>query len=89
MEMIVWLLAGAVVGWVSFTFFKYSEGRGMFVSLVIGATGALIGGHLLAPAVGAAAAVAGTFSAAAFFVALASAGALLFVGDRIHDRFGV
>jgi uncharacterized membrane protein YeaQ/YmgE (transglycosylase-associated protein family) len=89
MDMTLWMLCGAALGWVSFARFKFSEGRGLFVSLVVGASGALIGGRLLAPLLGVSAAVPGGFSIAALLFALAAAAALLLVGDKVYERFGV
>jgi uncharacterized membrane protein YeaQ/YmgE (transglycosylase-associated protein family) len=88
MNMIVWGVAGALLGWASFTYLSYSEGRGMVASLIVGAVGGLMGGHLLAPIMGAAATVPDSFSLLALIVALGSAAALLFVGGKIHERFG-
>ena len=88
MNMIVWGVAGALLGWVTFTYLNYSEGRGMVLSLVVGAVGGIVGGHLLAPIMGAAATIPDSFSVLALMVALGSAAALLFVGDKIHERFG-
>jgi len=89
MNMMVWMLAGGVIGWASFAYLKFSEGRGMMVSVVIGATGGLVGGKLLAPMLGFSAAVPGDFSAAALLLAFMAAAGLLFIGDRIYARYGV
>jgi len=89
MNIMIWIVAGAAAGWASFAYLKFSEGRGMVISLIVGAAGGMIGGKLLAPMLGATASAAGDFSAMALLVALATAAALLFVGDRIHERFGV
>jgi uncharacterized membrane protein YeaQ/YmgE (transglycosylase-associated protein family) len=59
------------------------------VSVVIGATGGLVGGKLLAPMFGVSAAVPWDFSAAALLLAFIAAAGLLFIGDRIYARFGV
>lgn len=89
MDMIIWMLAGAVVGWVSFKYFKLGEGRGMMLSVVIGMAGGLIGGKALAPMFGVSAAVPGGFSSAVLLLALASAAGLLFIGEKVYERFGV
>jgi uncharacterized membrane protein YeaQ/YmgE (transglycosylase-associated protein family) len=88
MNLIIWILAGGVIGWASFAFLKFSEGRGMVVSIVVGATGGVVGGKLLAPMLGFSAAAPEGFSAAALLLALMAAAGLLFIGDRIHARFG-
>ena len=88
MDMMIWILAGAVIGWASFAYLKFSEGRGMPASVGIGATGGLVGGKLLAPMLGFSAATPGDFSAAALLLAFMAAAGLLFIGDRIHARYG-
>ncbi len=87
MDMMIWILAGAVIGWASFAYLKFSEGRGMLASVGIGATGGLVGGKLLAPMLGFSAAP-GDFSPAALLLAFMAAAGLLFIGDRIHARYG-
>jgi uncharacterized membrane protein YeaQ/YmgE (transglycosylase-associated protein family) len=89
MSMMIWILAGAAIGWASFAYLKFSEGRGMMLSIVIGASGGFVGGKLLAPMFGFSAAVPGDFSVAALLLAFMAAGGLLFIGDRIYARFGV
>jgi uncharacterized membrane protein YeaQ/YmgE (transglycosylase-associated protein family) len=89
MNMIVWGVGGALLGWMSFTYLNYSEGRGMILSLIVGAVGGIVGGHLLAPIMGVTATIPDTFSVVALVIALGSAAALLFLGEQIHERFGV
>ena len=88
MNMMIWILAGAVIGWASFAYLKFSEGRGMPASVGIGATGGFVGGKLLAPLLGFSAAPPGDFSAAALLLAFMAAAGLLFIGDQIHARYG-
>jgi uncharacterized membrane protein YeaQ/YmgE (transglycosylase-associated protein family) len=89
MNLIIWMLAGAVIGWASFAYLRFSEGRGMMVSVVIGAAGGVAGGKLLAPMLGFSGAVPGDFSPAALLLAFMAAGGLLLIGDRIYARYGV
>jgi len=58
MDIIVWLLTGGVVGWAGYSFLGFNEERGMKVSIVIGAAGALVGGKMIAPMFAAAVAAA-------------------------------
>jgi hypothetical protein len=59
------------------------------LSLFIGAAGGLLGGKALAPMLGLSAAVPGAFSAAALMLAVAAAAAVLFIGDKVYERFGI
>jgi uncharacterized membrane protein YeaQ/YmgE (transglycosylase-associated protein family) len=88
MDIIVWLLTGGAVGWASYSFLGFNEERGMKVSVVIGAVGALVGGKMIAPMFSAAA-VPGDFSASGLFVAAAAAAALLALGNLVHNRWGL
>lgn len=89
MELVLWLVAGAVLGWVAITYFGLNQDRGTIVSIVIGAAGGAVGGKLVAPMFVAGAAVPGEFSLAALIVVLASSAACLAVGNLVHKRYGV
>jgi len=89
MQTVIWMLAGAIAGWVAFKHFNLSEGRGLMLSLLIGGAGGLLGGKALAPMLGLSAAVPGAFSAAALMLAVAAAAAVLFIGDKVYEKFGV
>ena len=88
-NIILWIIAGGVAGWIGFSFVKLNEQRGLMISIVIGMFGGFIGGKHLAPMLGAAPAVnPGDFSPFPLFVALASAAAVLVISSMIHKRFG-
>jgi uncharacterized membrane protein YeaQ/YmgE (transglycosylase-associated protein family) len=89
MNIVMWVLAGGIVGWAAFNFLKFNEGRGMVISVLIGAAGGFVGGKLIAPMFLDAAAVPAAFSMPALFFAAAVAAGFLFVGNLVHDRWGV
>ena len=89
MNIVMWMLAGGIIGWVGFAYLGFNEMRGVSVSTVIGMVGGLLGGKVLAPMFGAAAAVPGDFSMMALMVALAGAAACLAAASMVYDRFGV
>ncbi|MFY9317887.1 MAG: hypothetical protein WAO95_20290 [Burkholderiales bacterium] len=89
MNIIMWILAGGILGWVGYSYFGFNEGRSMIVSSVIGAIGGVVGGTMIAPMFTAAAAVPGDFSTSALFFAVAVAAAFLFAGNLVHDRWRV
>ena len=89
MNIVMWMLAGGIVGWIGFSYLRFNEERGLMVSAIIGAIGGLVGGKLIEPMFMDAQAVAGAFSTSGLvFAALAAAG-LLAVGNLVHNKWGV
>ena len=89
MELVLWIAAGAALGWLAIAKLGFNEQRGTLISLVIGAAGGVLGGKMVAPMLGFGAAVPGEFSMAVMFVVLATAGACLALGNIVSNRFGV
>ena len=89
MELVLWIAAGAALGWLAITKMGWNEERGMIVSMIIGVAGGVLGGKLVAPMFGAVAAIPGEFSMAGFLVVMTSAVACLVLGNLVHSRFGV
>jgi uncharacterized membrane protein YeaQ/YmgE (transglycosylase-associated protein family) len=89
MNIAMWVLAGGILGWVGFQFLGVNSGRGLIVSVIIGAVGGFFGGKIVAPMFTTAAAVPADFSSAALVFAALVAAAFLFAGNLIHDRWGV
>lgn len=89
MNIAMWVLAGGILGWVGYKFLDVNGGRGMIVSIVIGAAGGFFGGSIIAPMFTSPAAVPADFSASALFFAAVVAAAFLFAGNFVHDRWGV
>ena len=89
MNIIMWMVAGAAIGWAAYAVLHFNEDRGMIVSVVIGLLGGVVGGKLVAPMFGVVASIPDAFSMAALVCALGSAAVILFIGDQVHARFGV
>lgn len=89
MNIVMWILAGGILGWVGYSFLAFNEERGMMASMIIGGVGGFLGGKMIAPMFTAVAAVPGDFSAAALFFAAGAATALLAVGNLVYNRWGV
>lgn len=53
MGILIWPLMGGVVGWVASLIMDTNEQQGIILNIVIGIIGALIGGWLIGPLVGA------------------------------------
>jgi len=62
MNILIWLVVGAVIGWLASVIMRTQEG--ILLNIVIGIVGALIGGWLISPLVGA-----GTINQADFSIA--------------------
>lgn len=89
MNILMWVLAGAMLGWIGFTILRANAERGLVISIVIGAVGGLFGGNVLAPMLGAATDAPNDFSLFSLVIALASAVACLAIGNLVSNRFGV
>ena len=88
MNIAVWMLSGAIVGWLGYSVLGFNEARGKMVSIVIGAIGGVVGGNLVAPLFTAVAAP-GDFGFPALLFAAAIAAVFLAIGNLVHNRWGV
>ena len=86
MNLIIWLVIGGVIGWIASLIMKTDAQQGLFLNVVVGIVGALLGGWLLSPLVGAGTLNQGDFSLAGLLVSLAGAIILLFVVNLIRRR---
>lgn len=77
MNLVLWLAIGAVIGWLGSLVLRSDPEQGVFMNVVVGIVGALVGGWLVGPLVGAGPATRGAFSAAGLLVALLGAVLLL------------
>lgn len=86
MNLIIWLVVGGVIGWIASLIMKTDAQQGLFLNIVVGIVGALIGGWLLSPMIGAGTVNQGDFSLPGLLVSLAGAIILLFVVNLIRRR---
>lgn len=84
MNLIIWLVVGGLVGWVASIIMKTDAQQGMLLNVVVGIVGALIGGWLLSPMIGAGTLNQGDFSLKGLLVSLAGAIVLLFVINLVR-----
>lgn len=89
MNIALWVLAGGLIGWMSFTYLNANQNRGKIISIVIGAVGGFFGGNVLAPMLGAVVSATNEFSPFSLVVAAASAGACIVIGNLLSTRYGV
>ncbi len=52
MHFILWLVIGGVLGWLASIVMRTNDQQGIFLNIVVGIVGALLGGWLLAPLFG-------------------------------------
>ncbi len=86
MNLIIWLVVGGVIRWLASLVMKTDAQQGMFLNVVVGIVGALIGGWLLSPLLGAGSFVnQGDFSMSGLLVSFGGADpCLLFVVDLLR-----
>ena len=79
MNFIIWLIVGAIVGWVASIIMKTNGRQGVLIDIVVGIVGSLLAGYLLTPMFGISTINQGNFSLPALLVSLAGAVILLFI----------
>ena len=89
MNILIWALAGAALGWLSFSYLGFSEGRGKVASVVIGGFAGLLGGKMIAPMLTAPAPVATDFQMSALAIAILFASVVLFAANYVNKRWDV
>ena len=52
MNFIIWIVIGGVLGWLASIVMKTDAQQGMFLNVIVGIVGALVGGWMLAPLLG-------------------------------------
>lgn len=77
-------VVGGLIGWIASLIMKTDAQQGLVLNVVVGIIGALVGGWLLSPLVGAGTVNQGDFSLMGLLVSLAGAVVLLFVVNLIR-----
>ncbi len=75
MNILIWLIVGGIIGWLASLVMRTSEG--VLLNIVVGIVGALLGGWLISPLVGAGTINQGDFSIAGLGVSFLGAVILL------------
>ena len=78
MNFIVWLVLGGVIGWLASIVMKTDGQQGLFLNVVVGIVGAMLGGWLISPMVGVGTINQDNFSMGAMLVSFV--GAVLLLG---------
>jgi uncharacterized membrane protein YeaQ/YmgE (transglycosylase-associated protein family) len=77
MNFVIWLIAGAVVGWVASRIMGTSGQQGLILDIVVGVVGAFLAGYFLTPFFGVSTINQNNFSLPALLVSLLGAVILL------------
>lgn len=79
MNLIIWLVVGGLIGWLASLVMKTDAQQGVVLNVVVGIVGAVLGGWLLSPLVGAGTLNQGDFSLLGLLVSFGGAIILLFL----------
>jgi uncharacterized membrane protein YeaQ/YmgE (transglycosylase-associated protein family) len=77
MNIIIWLVIGGLIGWLASVFMGTDGRQGVFLNVVVGIVGAVVGGWLLSGSLGASTINQGNFSLAGLVVSFFGAVILL------------
>lgn len=77
MNLLIWLVIGGLLGWVASMFMGTNGRQGIFLNVVVGIVGAVLGGWLLSGLFGSSTINQGNFSLSGLFVSLLGAMILL------------
>lgn len=77
MGLIIWLIVGGIVGWLASIIMKRDGQQGILLNIIVGIVGAILGGWLIGPLLGAPSINSGELSAMSFIVSLIGAVILL------------
>lgn len=84
MNFVVWLIVGGLIGWIASLVMKTDHQQGIFLNIVVGVVGALLGGWLISPLVGAPTINQDVFSMASLAVSLLGAIILLAIVNLVR-----
>ncbi|WP_088285076.1 GlsB/YeaQ/YmgE family stress response membrane protein [Ideonella sp. A 288] len=77
MNLIIWLIVGGLIGWLASVLMKTNGQQGLFLNVVVGIVGAMLGGWFLSPLVGVGTINQNNFSLPAMLVSFIGAAVLL------------
>lgn len=84
MGFIIWIVIGGVLGWLASIVMRTNAQQGMFLNIVVGIIGAVLGGLILAPMIGTGTINDGDYSIASLAVSLVGAIVLLAVVNLLR-----
>jgi uncharacterized membrane protein YeaQ/YmgE (transglycosylase-associated protein family) len=84
MNFIIWIVIGGVIGWIASIIMKTDAQQGLFLNVVVGIVGAMLGGWLISPLLGIGTINQNNFSLPSMLVSLVGAVILLFLVKLIR-----
>jgi len=85
---IIWIIAGAVIGWVASIIMRTNNRQGVIADVLVGIVGAFVGGYFLSPIFNAGTINEGDFSLPALLVSLGGAVILLAISKLFRTIGG-
>ena len=86
MGIILWLIIGGVVGWLASIVMRRDANQGIFLNIVVGIIGAMLGGWLISPMIGAPSINSGEISIPSLLVSFLGAVVLLAIVNLFTRR---
>lgn len=84
MNIIIWLIVGGILGWLASMMMKTDGQQGIILNVVVGIVGAMLGGWLLSPLLGAGTINQNNFSVPALLVSFLGAAILLAIVNLVR-----
>ena len=84
MNIIIWLIVGGIIGWLASLMMKTDGQQGVILNVVVGIIGAMLGGWLLSPLLGAGTINQSNFSLPALLVSFLGAAILLGIVNLVR-----
>jgi uncharacterized membrane protein YeaQ/YmgE (transglycosylase-associated protein family) len=81
---IVWLILGGLIGWLASVVMRTNAQQGIFLNIVVGIIGAMVGGFLISPLLGSGTINQNDFSIAALVVSFIGSVILLAVVNLVR-----
>src|SRR5512134_2817135 len=85
---LIWIIAGAVIGWVASIIMKTNSRQGLIADIIVGIVGAFVGGWFLSPLFKVGTINEGNFSIPALLVSLGGAVILLAISKLFRNVGG-
>lgn len=85
---VIWIVAGAVIGWVASLIMRTNSRQGLIADIVVGILGAFVGGYFLSPLFNVSTINEGNFSIPALLVSLGGAIILLAISKLFRNVGG-
>ena len=86
MGIVLWLIIGGVVGWLASLVMRRDASQGIILNIVVGIVGAMLGGWLFGPMIGAPSINSGQISVASLLVSFLGAVILLAIVNLITRK---